>query len=152
MESEGISKACTIKVMTKTAITTVTSKDCRELRVSVCAGFSITAAVPGSFVPGFSAPGSSAPGSLHALIAAAFGPSVRLCGRSAKIFKHLAGGILLRILLCGTIGPAHELGFAVGIQRLQSRFDRERLAVFRAALLHQHIRWLESSAGLQFFL
>src|ERR1700730_2376940 len=47
MDSEGIWNACTTKVMTKTAITTVASKDCSELTASAGECFSI-APIPGS--------------------------------------------------------------------------------------------------------
>src|SRR5437763_623329 len=42
MDSEGIWNACTMKVMTNTAMMTVASKDCSELKVSACGRFSLT--------------------------------------------------------------------------------------------------------------
>ena len=99
MDSEGIWKACTIKVMTKTAMTTVASSDCSELSLSAGGRFSVTSMVGWR--------------DAHWRLPVAFGrcrSTRRVHG--AEIFQHLAGGVLLRILLGRTFGPADELGFA----------------------------------------
>src|SRR5689334_16617142 len=100
MDSDGIWKACTTKVMTKTAMTTVASKDCSDLNVSAGECFSIF----------------WTPGSLRMLTA--LHTAVQLRWRAGQIIQHLARRILLRILLGGTIRPAHEFGLAVIVQRL----------------------------------
>src|SRR5438128_3587252 len=100
MDSEGIWKACTMKVITKTAITTVTSNDCSEPSVSACGCFSIT----------------SIPASLGPFVA--LGAAIRFCGYGGKVFQHLVGCVLLRILFSGAICPPHEFGLAFGIEGL----------------------------------
>ena len=66
----------------------------------------------------------------------ALGSAVRLDGHGAKIFQHLAGGILLRLLL---VDPsARPMNSALpDFKRLQPNLHGECLVVFRPALLHQ---------------
>src|SRR5438045_6181870 len=116
-----------MKVMTKTAITTVTSRDCKELRMSACGCFSFTSI--GASLGAFVAPGSAG----------------RLRGRRGKIFQHLVGGVLLRIFLGSAVCSTHEFRLAFAVERLQPYFDRERLAVFRTTLFHQYVGRLRSS-------
>ncbi len=124
-----------MKVMTKTAITTVDQQGLQRtqrVRLPVLFHHCLPTA------------------SLRAFVA--LGAAIRLHRHGAEIFEHLASGILLRIFLGGTLGPAHELSFAAMLQRLQSCLDGKSLAMFRAALFHQHVRGLRSSDRLQFFL
>jgi len=89
--------------MTKTAITTVASRDCSEVSQSV------------ESLPGF----EDVVMGTGVLAAADFSPFFgvgRACRRS-QVLEHLAGGVLLRLFLGGPFGPARELRFPVSGSR-----------------------------------
>ena len=68
------------------------------------------------------------------------------------MLQHLVCRVLLRILLGGALGSAHELSLTVIADRLQSNFDRESLTVLGSQLFYQHVRCLRTAGGLEFFL
>src|SRR5436190_457414 len=76
--------------------------------------------------------------------------AVRRLWPGCKILKHLAGGVLFRVLLGRTLGAAYELGFRLA--RLQARLNRKCLVMLGPTLLYQHVLRLRTPRRLQFFL
>src|SRR5467141_149268 len=97
IDSDGIWKACTTKVITKTAITTVASRDWSEVTVSLFASFGLATK----------------------LIASGGPPDFfrRSCGgerrRPRQVNQDLGGGVLVGFLLGRALGPARELQFSM---------------------------------------
>src|ERR1022692_2759236 len=156
MDGDGIWNACTMNVITNTAITTVPSNDGNEPVTPVSAahaGRSFGIRSSGRSASGNCSSGefiySIGPATIFVLLIR--GPrslcqpgSHRLRPRS-QIRQQLPRCVLLRCFLGGALRSSYKFRPAFAVLCAQSYFDGECLTVFWSRFLHQDIRRLRHS-------
>src|SRR5271165_4632817 len=156
IDSEGIVKACTRNVTTKTAITTVPATDWIVAGQSSAEIFSlhdITTAQPSRPVGRVMACLQAWPDIPTEVVNSLLGRSAILpyiwmprLGQRSQMLQHLARGFLLSPLLGRALSAPHE---PPHLRRRQPHLDGKGLLVFRPLFFYESVNRLWSASGLQ---